>query len=247
MNGDPGYDARTTRRAVATLLEGSEARVESVSLEQVSETPIGSGFGASAAAATSAVYAVASAAGIAKPKEWLAGFAHDAELAEQTGVGTVSVVFDAVGAGAITEAGRPGRAKFVAVEVPRGTRVVTAFVAPYDKKDALSSKPVAERISRLGAEALRGFLADPSLDNLASQGEVFSAALGLETPEVKKLMSIARSAGAEHASQNMIGYSMHSIASEEASEKVAAALRDVGRGVRVDVFEIGEVRAGLVP
>ena len=247
VNGDRGYDARTTRRAVKSLLEGAGSRFRRVSLEQVSETPIGSGFGASAAAATSAVYAVASGAEIRRPKEWLAGFAHEAELVEQTGVGTVSVVFDAVGAGAITVAGRPGEARFLAVDVPRDTRVVTAFLAPYDKKDALSSKPMAERIGRLGADALRGFVDDPSLDNLASQGERFSAALGLESPEVKKMIALAKSAGAEHASQNMIGYSVHSLVAEDRSQKVADALRSLGKDVRVDVFEVGHVRAGVVP
>ena len=136
---------------------------------------------------------------------------------------------------------------FLAVDVPRDTRVVTAFLAPYDKKDALSSKPLAAWIGILGADGLRGFVDDPSLDNPASQGERFSAALGLESPEVKKMIALAKSAGAEHASLNMIGYSVHSLVVEDRSQKVADALRSLGKDARVDVFEVGHVRAGVVP
>jgi pantoate kinase len=245
VNGDSNYDARTTKRAVSMLFSETGYRPGRVRINQTVETPIGSGFGASGAAATSAVYAVASAAGIAKSKRQLALFAHGAEILEQTGLGTVSVVFDKTGAGAITVPGEPGKARFVTVEVPEGTRIVTASLAPYDKKDALSSKAVSERINRLGHQSLQSFLADPTLDTLAQEGERFSRSLGLESPEVKKLIATAKSAGADHASQNMIGYSIHSLVDSERSRRVARALGNFGRQVRVDVFEVGTRRAGV--
>ncbi|MDG7006981.1 MAG: hypothetical protein JRN06_01910 [Nitrososphaerota archaeon] len=245
VNGDRGYNARTTRRAVELLLEARESP-GLATIDQSVETPIGSGFGASAASSTSAVYAAAAAAGISMPKRELALFAHRAELLEQTGLGTVSVVFDAVGAGAITVPGEPGRAKFVTVPVHKDTRIVTAFVAPYDKKDALSSERVSERINRLGRQALEGFLADPTLDTLAREGERFSSTLGLESPEVKRLITLAKSAGARYASQNMIGYSVHSITDADRSKRVARSMARISDRVRVDVFEVGSVRAGLM-
>ena len=216
-----------------------------LTVDQDVATPIGSGFGASAASSTSAVYAAAAAAGISMPKAELALFAHRAEILEQTGLGTVSVVFDEVGAGAITFPGEPGQAKFVTVPAPEAIRIVTGFVAPYDKKDALSSRSVSERINSLGHQALEGFLADPCLDTLALEGEKFSSRLGLESPEVRKLISAAKSAGARYASQNMIGYSVHSITDSDRSDRVARSMAQVG-GVRVDVFAIGTTRAGAV-
>ena len=246
VNGDRGYNARTTRRAIDLLL--ADRRTPGlVKIDQRVETPIGSGFGASAASSTSAVYATAAAAGILEPKHELALFAHRAEILEQTGLGTVSVVYDAVGAGAITVPGEPGQAKFVTVPVPKEIRIVTAFLAPYDKKDALSSKSVSERINRFGHQALEGFLADPTFDNLAHEGERFSSSLGLESPEVRKLIGLAKSAGAVHASQNMIGYSVHSITDSDRSERVARSMARIGGGVRVDVFEVGTKRAGAEP
>ena len=245
VNGDAAYNARTTRKAVELLLGEQGGGPRRILLNQTVETPIGAGFGASAASATSAVYGVASACGIELPKRDIALFAHRAEILEQTGLGTVSVVFDTIGAGAITVPGEPGRARFVNVRIPKDTRIVTAFVAPYDKKDALSSKPVSERINRLGHRALEGFLADPSLENLAQQGERFSDRLGLESPEVRKLIELAKSAGAAYASQNMIGYSVHSIVDSDRSARVARSMSRLGREVRVDSFEIGSVKAGV--
>lgn len=247
VNGDAGYNARTTRRAASLLLEGSSAANVGVMIDQTVDTPIGSGFGASAAAATSAVYATASILGIEKEKRELALFAHRAEILEQTGLGTVSVIFDSKGAGAIIAPGEPGVAEFINVEVPRGTRIVTAFFAPFDKKDALSSKVTSEKINRYGHEALLRFLDDPTLDNLAANGEKFSSRLGLESKEVKKAISVAKSAGALHASQNMIGYSVHSVLDSENEERVVEALKGLGKGVRVDSFEVGRVVAGVVP
>ena len=245
VNGDPAYDARTTRRAVDLLLSESKIKAE-VFLTQEVETPIGAGFGASAASATSAVYAVAGALGVNGSKARLAQHAHRAEILEQTGLGTVSVIFDAVGAGAITLPGEPGKAKFVTVEVPADTRIVTAFIAPFDKKEALSSTAVSGRINELGHASLLSFLSDPSLENLASEGERFSSALGLESVEVKKLISMAKAAGATHASQNMIGYSMHGLVPLEMADRVAKALGAFNADVRVDQFEVGSKRAGIV-
>ncbi|MDG7016565.1 MAG: hypothetical protein JRM82_04225 [Nitrososphaerota archaeon] len=246
VNGDSSYDARTTRRAVSLMLSAFGREDEGVAVDQRVDTPIGSGFGSSGAAATSAVYAAAAALGVREPKRELARFAHQAEIMEQTGLGTVSVVYDHVGAGAITSPGEPGAAKFVMVKVPRGTRIVTACFAPYDKKNALSSPSMRDKINTLGSAALRGFLSDPSLETLASEGEAFSARLGLESPEVKKAMAAAKGAGATHASQNMIGYSAHAVVDVDRSPRVVRALRALGSGVRVDAFEIGKVRAGVL-
>ncbi|MDA4120184.1 MAG: hypothetical protein OK436_06310, partial [Thaumarchaeota archaeon] len=246
VNGDRAYNARTTRRSVELLLAGENPKQGEIRLDQLVETPIGGGFGASAAGAVSAVYAVAAATNIKATKSELALFAHRAEIIESTGLGTVSVIYDSTGAGAITVPGKPGVAKFITVDVPRETRIVTGYLAPFDKKDALSSKAVSEKINSLGRKALKTFLADPTLDTLAREGERFSRNLGLESPEVKKMIEVAKSSGAKHASQNMIGYSVHAIVDRDASGRVAKSLTDLSRAIRVDTFEVGDRKAGLV-
>jgi pantoate kinase len=246
VNGDKDYEARTTKRAVDMLLEAEGNQSSRLLLEQKVETPVGSGFGASAASSVSATYASAGALGIRKSKKSLALFPYRAEIMEQTGLGTVSVVYDGIGAGAITTPGEPGQARFKRVRIPKDIRIVTASVAPYDKKDALSSRTTRGRINKLGREALKAFLADPSLDSLAKEGERFSHGLGIETSEIRKLSTTAKSAGAMYASQNMIGHAVHAIVDADRSRKVAAALSSVGENIRVDIFEIGAERAGVL-
>jgi pantoate kinase len=246
VNGDRSYDARTTRRAVEMLLTNEGKNSGSLLLEQRVETPIGSGFGASAASCVSATYAVADALGIRKSKEVLALFPYRAEIMEHTGLGTVSVVYDGLGAGAITKAGEPGVALFKEVKVPSDIRIVTATIASYDKENAISSRATSKKINRLGKRALKAFMADPSLDTLAQEGERFSHGLGLETPEVRKLLAVAKSSGAMYASQNMVGYATHALVDKDRSKKVATALSSLGKKIQVETFEIGKERARVM-
>ncbi len=243
VNGDPGYDARTTRRALALLLGRHKVRFRRLEVNQWVDVPIGFGFGASAASALSAVLATAAAIRLRAPKTELAGYAHRAEIMEQTGLGTVSVTYEATGAGAITTPGIPGVAKFLNVKVPSGTRLVTASLAPYDKREALSSPATRRRIVSLGDAALRQVLASPSLEELGKAGELFSGALGLESATVRRLILIAKGAGARHASQNMIGYAIHAVVDESKVEKVVTELAASPSRPRVDVFEVGTVKA----
>jgi pantoate kinase len=245
VNGDAAYNARTTRRAVGLLLAESKKPRE-IQLDQRVETPIGAGFGASGAGSVSAVYSVADVASIKSTRRKLALFAHRAEIIESTGLGTVSVIFDSAGAGAITVPGEPGTAKFTNVDVPSDTRIVTGYLAPFDKKDALSSKSITEKINSLGRQALNAFMADPSLDTLALEGERFSGNLGLESPEVRKMIETAKATGASYASMNMIGYSVHALVGSDQSNRVAKSLKALSKSIRVDTFEVGKKKAGLV-
>ena len=208
--------------------------------------PVGCGFGASAAAAISAVYAAAAATGLRLAKRDLAYYAHVADIVERTGLGTVSVTYDGIGAGAITRAGAPGISKFLNVHCPVGTRIVTASLAPYKKSDAISEPKAVRRINRLGDKALLKVAASPTLETLAAEGERFSEGLGLMTPEVRDLARLAKASGAAHASQNMIGYAIHALTTAARAEAVAAALRSSSPKPLVEVFEIGSQRAGVL-
>lgn len=229
---------------MALLAERYGLRFGRIELRQSVDVPIGSGFGASAASALSAVYAIASAFRVQASKSELATCAHDAEIMEQTGLGTVSVTYDGTGAGAIVEPGIPGVARFLNVKVPRGLRIITASLAPYEKREIFSSTDLARKIVGLGDEALERFLANPTIEDLAAAGEWFSAELGLESDGVRRLIGSAKSAGASYASQNMIGHAVHALAYEESASNVAEALRKTGLAPRIDVFEVGSVKAG---
>ncbi len=244
VNGDPRYSARTTLRAISLLFSRYKVEFDRIEVRQSVDVPIGAGFGASAASALSAVYASAAALGIHASKAALALCAHEAELLEQTGLGTVSVTYKGVGAGAIFAPGTPGKAKFLNVDVPPNTRLVTACLAPFDKREAFSSAETSRRIVELGDAALRRFLVRPTLEGLAREGERFSSGLGLETQDIRLLREAAKTAGASHASQNMIGHAVHTLTTQDSAPGVVEALKGTGLDPRIDVFEVGSVSAG---
>lgn len=237
VNGDPNYDAATTRKAVELLLDDADLRESSMRLEQTVEVPISHGFGASAASALSGVRAAALALDLRMEDAKLAYYAHAADILCRTGLGTVSVIYRYGGAGIITKPGAPGVAEVRPVAVPRGIRVVTASLEPYKKSVILSSPEMKARVNRLGDEALAS-ASDLRLESLVRAAESFSERLGLESPEVKRLRRVARGAGALGASQNMVGHAIHALVWEESVERVVRALREDGSSPRVEVFEL---------
>jgi pantoate kinase len=177
----------------------------------------------------------------------LAKCAYDAEIAEQTGLGTVSVIYDGTGAGAIVRPGAPGIARFFNVKVPSSVAVVTACLAPHEKRGVFSSRQFARKIVALGDEALDRLLLSPTLDELAKTGEWFSRRLGLETGQVRALAKAARSAGASYVSQNMIGHAIHALVGEDEVGRVISSLKATGLKPRIDVFRVGDAKAEVLP
>ncbi len=246
VNGDSRFDARTTSLALRLLLEATGVKFGTVILEQNVEVPIGLGFGASAASALSGVIAASSVLKLEISKKDIADFAHAAEIISQTGLGTVSVIYDGAGAGVITSAGGPGVARFQHVKIPRGLKLVTASLAPYQKRIVLSSRAVMRKAGRLGAEALSMVRADPSLLTLLAAGEWFASKLGLETREVSSLLRLANANGAIHPSQNMIGYAIHAAAYEEDVPRLVTKLGSNRLYPLVQVHDFGATKAGLI-
>ncbi len=239
VNGNPEYEAKTTRTAVGLMLDSLGERQCRVELDQTMGVPVGCGFGASAASGLSAVMAVASAFSAKLDVESVAYFAHAADILCRTGLGTVSVIYRYGGAGVIVEPGAPGVARVKTVKVPKGIRVVTASLGPYEKGPLLNSPEVAEKINRLGGEAIR-IASDLTLDALLRAGEAFSEGLGIWTPRVRRLARVAKSSGALGASQNMVGQAVHALTWENDSERIAAALKETDPAAEVAVNLLAE-------
>ena len=243
VNGDKNYPAATTKRAIELIFKGGRVATGSLLLEQQVEVPIGQGFGASAASALSAVLAAAAAIGIEEPVTHVAYAAHVADIVSQTGLGTVSAIFEGVGAGAITTPGAPGIAEFLRVKIPRGLKLVTASLAPFAKSELLNSAVLRKRANRLGEIALERVKRTPTIDELARSGEWFAGELGLETPDVRALIKIAKNEGALRASQNMIGYSVHCIVEEGRVSEVVNGLSESTLHPDVRTFDFGRERS----
>ena len=244
VNGDPHYNARTTRQALRLLMK-SIGRSAKLRIEQRVDVPIGFGFGASAASALSAVLAASAAMDVDLNKVEIARFAHEAEIIQRTGLGTVSAVYDGLGAGFVYEPGAPGIAKFRNVRVSSPVNIVTASLAPMNLGRILSSQRKVAVVNRFGDEALHHVLAEPTLDRMAREGEVFTRKIGIANDEVASLIRIAKRAGAVYASQNMVGDAMHAIVLVGRADVVAEALDRSSPNARVDVLELGRVKAGV--
>ena len=238
VDGDPGYDTKTTRTAAEMLLDASGIEGCRIDISQTMEVPVGQGFGASAAAALSTVNALSRALELRMSVAEVAYFAHAADILCRTGLGTVSVTYKYGGAGVIVKAGAPGVAKVKKVRVPEGVKIVTASLAPYTKSGLLSSSGMKARVNRLGRDALASS-GDLKLESLVRAGEVFAARLGLESEDVSRLIRLAKSAGAIGASQNMVGHAVHAVVRQENEGEVVRAFQSDRLSPEVGTYEFG--------
>jgi pantoate kinase len=245
VNGDAGYPADTTRKAVELLLEGARQPPQLVELVQTVEVPVGAGFGSSSASALSAVMAVAAALKLPLSKEEVASFAHQADILRHTGLGTVSSTYRHSGAGVLVRAGGPGIAKLKTVKVPAGMRVVTACLPRKLRPNVLASTRMRGKVNRLGEAALE-HASDLKLKSLLEAGRTFAEGLGLMTRAVEHLVEVSMEEGAVGASQNMIGNSMHAVVRHEDLESVASALTTASRAAKLDFFQIGGRKARIL-
>jgi pantoate kinase len=244
VNGSVRYDAKTTRLALSLLIAHEPHTQSALLVEQRVDVPIGQGFGASAASALSAVLAAGSILAPGASKERIAYYAHAADILAGTGLGTVSVAYNSVGAGIIVRAGAPGIASFLNVSVPTGISVVTASLAPGSKRQILRRPRMRSKLNRLGRTAQRAALEGKSFDALMVAGEVFSRRLGLISDREARLLNEAYANGALFASQNMVGHAIHSIVPEKLESRVARALTMAEPTARIDVMKIGWRKAG---
>ncbi|MBI3023027.1 MAG: hypothetical protein HYY68_04770 [Thaumarchaeota archaeon] len=246
VNGDQNYRATTTRRAIELLVDSAGLTFSSAEIEQWVEVPIGYGFGTSAASALSAVLAISSALGLSLSKKRVAYYAHAADIICQTGLGTVSSIWNHSGAGVIVTAGAPGVAKVVNIPVPKRLRLVVGLLAPFRKSKVLSSRPLRNRINKYGEAAVSSVVRNPKLDNLAREGEHFAEKLNLSTPEIRRLMRLSLENGAVSASQNMIGQAVHALVSEDKVEGLADVIRSDPSSPEVIVTDIGNRPATIL-
>jgi pantoate kinase len=131
------------------------------------------------------------------------------------------------------------------VKVSTAIKIVTASIAPLKLKGLLSSPRKVATVNRFGDQALRGVLAEPTLERMAEEGEAFTQKIGIVNKDVASLLRTAKRVGAIYASQNMVGEAMHAIVPARRASEVAAALDSSSPSARVDVLELGQVKAGV--
>lgn len=224
INSKPVLDAKTTKKAVEALLAKTPAKYE-VAVEHQIEVPIGMGFGTSAGGALTAGLALKEALGLPLTYNQIGKIAHVVEIQCQTGLGTVSSLSFSGGCVLVVEAGAPGICQIDRIPITSGYSIVVGFLQSKIPKTILSSPEKKKAINSHGKKALDSILAEPSIENFLDCCWDFAQKAGFATADIRKLVAVAKRAGAVGAAQNMIGEAVHALVLEENAESVAEAFK----------------------
>jgi pantoate kinase len=195
----------TSHVARALMPKGHAAFISSLF-----ELPIGQGLGVSGAAALSTALAFTDILGLPREKAVLA--AHEAELANKTGLGDVGPQ----SIGGIEVRKRPGippagEIMSIRPQVGKSPKIYLVTVGPeLLTKDVLNDPERRKRINEVGRECVDKMLGDPSLDNLMALSKEFASKTGLISDEAKDVMD--RINEVAKASISMLGNTVFAVA-----------------------------------
>lgn len=223
INGRVAHEARTTASAISRLLEISSEKYD-VMVEHRVHVPIGAGYGASAAGTLSAALAFSEGADLGMSINELGRVVHAAEIANETGLGTVGPLL--TGGFVITrKSGGPGVAVIDRLPVSPKLKVVSACIGPISKRTVLRSKRLRKRVNELGRLALRSIISDPRPRNFMKASKSFAYGLGLMAPQTAELIELMENGGTVGATQNMLGQAVHAIADEDIARQILRSVK----------------------
>lgn len=238
-------EARTTKKVVEQLLRGVTEKYE-VIVDHKIEVPIGSGFGTSAGGALTAGLALKDALDLPLTYNQIGKIAHVAEIECGTGLGTVSSLTFTGGCVLVVEPGAPGICQLDRIPITPDYMVVAGFFESHLPKNVLGNPERKKIINRFGKETLEAILGNPTLTNFLDRCWAFSENAGFATPNVRRLIKLAKKAGAVGASQNMLGEAVHALVFEENAQAVAEAFKGVLPSGKVLVSKIDFQGARLI-
>ena len=245
INSDCAEEARTTKKVIDQLLIGVTEKYE-ITVDHKIEVPIGSGFGTSAGGALTAGLALKDALDLPLTYNQIGKIAHIAEIECGTGLGTVSSLTFTGGCVLVVEPGAPGICQLDRIPITPEYMVVAGFFASHLPKYVLRDSERKKVINRFGKETMEAILGKPTLANFLDRCWEFSENAGFATPNVRRLIKLAKTAGAVGASQNMLGEAVHALVLEENAQAVAEAFKEVLPSEKVLLSKIDFQGARLI-
>ncbi len=246
INSKPAPQAKTTQTVVEMLLAKMDKKFD-VSVWHEIDVPIGTGFGTSAGGALTAGLAVKKALELPLTYNQIGKIAHIAEIKCRTGLGTVSSLTFAGGCVLVVEPGAPGICQIDRIPLTEKYMIVAGFFpSNILNKSMLSDAEKQKMINRYGKETMKAILANPSLRNFLDSCWHFSENTGFATPNVRKLVKLAKEAGAVGAAQNMLGEAVHALVNQKTANHVAEAFKQVLPSENVLVSKIDFQGARLI-
>jgi pantoate kinase len=212
VNGSK-IDARTTLRVVEKLAD------RPVRIECSHQTPVGGGFGASAASALATAYALNELFSLGKTGMELGQIAHIAEVEEVTGLGDV-IAADRGGVVLRKKAGGPGFG--ILDSIPSCEHEIFYVVlGKRSTKTILTDEDAARAINRAGSYALKEILKKPTFSRFMQLSKAFSDKTGLLSPRAADAIEAVESAGGM-ASMAMLGDAVFAVGNREVRSTLEA-------------------------
>lgn len=223
LDGRPCPEMGVSRAVGLRLLEVS-GRSGRLAIRHRSEAPIGAGFGMSGAAALGAAFSANEALGLGWEPLRLAQLAHEAEVEQRTGLGTVIAEYHG-GLEVRVRPGAPGIGSLVKVRLDGPYYVLALYNGPMSTREMLSRADLMGELKALGPLLLRRMLAEPSAQNFMRLSHEFSLALSPVPPHIKRDLLRLRKEGLLMA-MAMFGHTYFALLREEELEEARAkALR----------------------
>ena len=223
INGVKSRNAEVSKRVIEEYLKLAD-RPYFISIHHDVEIPIGFGLGSSGAAALSLSYALNQVLDTGLNRTQAAQIAHHAEIACNTGLGTVIAEF-AGGFEMRTSAGAPGIGSVSKINLDRDYKAVVLCLAPILTKSFLTNR--IDEINGLGGIMLSRLSASRSLDDFLKMSHGFAEMLSLTEGRCKRPIAALKTIGIK-SSVALFGQTVFTVVSEERAAEAADALREFG-------------------
>jgi len=224
INGIESRNAEVSRWVIEKYLKLAD-RPYFISIYHDVEIPIGFGLGSSGAAALSLSYALNQTLDIGLSRTQAAQIAHHAEIACNTGLGTVIAEF-AGGFELRTSAGAPGVGSVSKINLDKNYKAVVLCLAPILTKSFLTNR--INEINGLEGIMLSNLSSSRSLDDFLKMSHRFAEMLSLTEGSCKRPIAALKKRGIE-SSIALFGQTVFTVVSEEKAAEAACALREFGR------------------
>lgn len=152
--------------------------------------------------------------------------AHKAEIICKTGLGTVGPLM--LGGCILTvEPGAPGISIIDRIPLSDEYTIVCGVIKSISTKAILNSEKRRQAVNCWGKKTLDQIILKPSPENFMNFSLKFAEKTGFMTPITKKLVKIAKKAGAIGTAQNMVGEAVHTLVLQENAKNIIKAFEKV--------------------
>jgi pantoate kinase len=225
INGILAPEADTTKTVLNMFLEKVEKKYEIIIKHKV-EIPIGAGFGTSAGGALTTGLALSKILDLNLTYNQIGKIAHKAEIKCKTGLGTVGPLM--IGGCVLTiEPGAPGISIIDRIPLSGEHVIISGVIKPIPTTYILDSEKKRQTVNRWGKETLEQILSEPSAENFMNCSLKFAEKTGFLTSTIKKLVKIAKKAGAIGSAKNMVGEAVHTLALKKNTKNIQEAFEKV--------------------